>query len=181
MAEFDIKEPKERTRNLWFEFIEGMFKWVRHTKLDDWGKWKSVVYPNSESLEKIREWQAQGLKNKVSKDDDGWFTTFSRPASKLMKGKIVGFEAPKIFDGTQKLADGSYKMITEPIVGNGSTGIMKLELYNYTPPGSVNKAVAARWLSTRIDNLVPFDGLKDYDKEEARAVKGLTEQPQNLF
>src|SRR5476651_1198015 len=80
------------------EFFQGKAKWVRFDKVNDWGKWTMVLYPNDKSLARIRDLQGEGVKNVIKKDDDGYYTTFSRPNSKLMRGKIVNFEPVVVVD-----------------------------------------------------------------------------------
>lgn len=73
-----------------YVFLQGKVKWVRAHQPNEWQKWAMVLYPNAESLEKIRELQAEGLKNVIKKDEDGYHVSFSRPTSVLIRGKISG-------------------------------------------------------------------------------------------
>lgn len=157
-----------------FVYLQGKCKWFRPHQLNDWGKWSHVIYPNAESLEKIRELQAEGVKNVIKKDDDGYFVSVGRPADikkKTPSGmKIVGMKPPEVI-GT----DGS--PLVGIAVGNGSDITTKCEVYSHSTPGG-GKAKAMRWLSTRIDNLIPFTPDKDFDDVQIRAVKNLADQPE---
>lgn len=159
--------------NTEFVYITGKLKWVRVQTPDPWNNWKVTVYPDNPSLDKIRELQAEGVKNVLKKDEDGYFVVFRRPASKTMKGKVVGFAPPEVLqkDGTP---------LRDVLVGNGSDGVVKLEVYSHNTPGG-GKAKAARLLALRVDNLIPFTVDKDFDPDQQKAVKDLMEQPEQLF
>lgn len=156
-----------------FEFVKGKTKWFRHvTPSREYNKWSHVLYPDPDGIEKIREWQGKGLKNQLKKDEDGWYTTFSRPVSKTYNGNITPFGPPLVVDHTgQPMANIN--------IGNGSDVTTKLEIYEHKTPGG-GKAIAARWESSRIDNLVPFEQ-DDFTPEEALQNKNLMEQPAPLF
>lgn len=157
-----------------FKYFQGKAKWVRVNQPDQWDKWKITLYPDAESLEAIRELQAEGAKNVIKKDEDGYFTNFSRPTQKVIRGKVIGFTAPTVI-----LKNG------DPIppgtqVGNGSDVTIKVEVYSHGTPGG-GKAKAARLESIRVDNLVPFTADNSFNPQEKEQVAGLTDQPEQLF
>jgi hypothetical protein len=154
-----------------YVYLQGKTKWFRHTAPDKWGKWKHLLYPNKESLEKLRELQSEGLKNVIHKDDDGEYVYLSRATQKMINGKVVGFAPPEVLgpDGKTPLRD--------VMIGNGSDVTTKLEVYSHGTP-SGGKAKAARWASTRVDNLVPFEGKRDFSEDEEKQVRGLDQQPE---
>lgn len=135
-------------------FLKGKIKWCKHIRPDPtYNKWSVVMYVTGEDLEKVREWQAAGIKNAVKKDEDGWFITLSRKTSINVRGKEVGLEPPKV-------TNPDLTPITT-MVGNGSDGIAKCVLWSFNPqPGISGKAL--RWESLRVDNLVPFNPDNDY-------------------
>lgn len=152
-------------------YLQGKCKWVKAIQPDEWNNWKVTLYPNEESLEKIRDLQAQGMRNVIKKDDDGYNVTFRRPTSKVFKGKVQGFAPPEVVDSTGNPLRGV-------LVGNGSDVTVKLEVYEHFVPGAAKaKAKAARWLALKVDHLVPFIPEKDFDDNQIRAVKHLDEQP----
>lgn len=157
-----------------YVYVQGKVKWFRYKAPDDWGFWKHQMWMNPASLDKIRELQGEGLKNIIKKDEDGEFTTFRRPVSKVMRGKVVGFAPPLVYE-----ADGKTP-ITDYQIGNGSDVTTKLEVYSHPTPGG-GSAKACRWLSSRIDHLVPFDNKTDPTESEEKAQRGLDEQPEQLF
>lgn len=155
-------------------YLKGKAKWAHRLFQPDleFNKWSTVLYPDKESLEKIRDLQAEGVKNVLKKDDDGYYTTFSRPTQKLMKGKVVAFTPPVVTD-----KDG--QPFTDPI-GNGSDITIKLEVYQHGTPGG-GKAKAARLMAVRVDNHVPFEQERDFTDEQMGLVSGLNEQPAPQF
>lgn len=158
-----------------YVFIQGKLSWLKAQTPDEWGKWKVTVHPNNEGLEKIRALQGEGIKNVLKKDDDGYKCTFSRPTQKMVKGKVIGMAPPEILQ-----ADGKTPL-TGVLVGNGSDGVVKLEVYQHNTPGG-GKAKAARLLSVKIDNLIPFELKRDFTAGQQEAVEGLAEQkPEQLF
>jgi len=156
-----------KTENI---FIQGKLSWVKVQVPDEWGKWKVTVHPNAASLDKIRDLQAEGLKNVLKKDEDGYFVSFSRPTQKMMKGKVIGLTPPELL-----MADGKTPL-QGVLVGNGSDGTVKLEVYQHGTPGG-GKAKAARLVSIRVDNLIPFEINRDFDRDQKEKVAGLEEVP----
>jgi hypothetical protein len=150
-------------------FIQGKIAWFRPKVPNKWNKWSVQIHPNDVGLEKIRDLQAQGLKNQLKKDDDGYFLNVSRPVTKeTAAGRILSFKPVEVFD-----ADG--KPFDSP-VGNGTDATLKVEVYTHDTPGG-GKAKAMRWESARIDNLVPFQNDRDLNEFEKEAASGLGDQP----
>lgn len=163
MVEF---KPKQKTE---FKYLQGKVAWFRSDVPNNWNKYSCQLHPDAKSLEIIRELQARGLKNTLKKDEDGYFINVSRPVTKeFSSGKIITFTPVEVFDKEGVPFHGS--------VGNGSDATLKIEVYEHSTPGG-GKAVAARWVSARIDNLVPFNPGTDMTAGEAEAHKGLGEQP----
>lgn len=166
-------------------YLKGKFKWCRPNKPDPWGNWKTDFYPTSEDMEKFRELKkthpttgALGIRNVIKKDDDGEFITVRRPLEKEYGGVMKGFVPPMMLDGTKKMDDGNYMPLPiGTLIGNGSDGVLKIEVYSYRDPTSKGKARAIRWAGGRIDNLVPFEGKKDYSPDEEKQAEGFDKQP----
>jgi hypothetical protein len=167
-----------------YVFLTGKLKWVRVNSLNQWNKWSAVIYPNQEGVEKLRELQAEGMKNIIKKDDDGWFCTFTRPNTMRRRdGTVIGLAPPLLLDGTKQLPDGAGFLPMNPDtgIGNGSDGVMKLEVYSHGTPGG-GKAKAARLFSIRIDNLIPFEPKRDFTVNEEGQARNFDEQPkEQLF
>jgi hypothetical protein len=154
-------------------YIQGKVSWFRPKVANKWNKWSVQIHPNADGLELIRDLQAQGLKNQLKKDEDGYYLNVSRPVTKeTSTGKILTFTPVEVFD-----ADGSP---FEGNVGNGSDVTIKVEVYEHGTPGG-GKAKAMRWVSARIDNLIPFNPDSDLNDYEKEASSGLKEQPKQLF
>lgn len=140
--------------------IEGELAWVRcdTPETDPWDntKWRATVYPTPADLPKVMDLQSKGVRNTLKKDDKGYYVSYSRPAFiKTKKGKI-DLDKPKVYQ-----ADGKTELGAP--VGNGSKGIIKLEVRSFkTPQGGTGHA--ARLHSVLIKELVEYKG-KDEDSE----------------
>lgn len=157
-------------------FFQGKAKWARlvtpDTKFGD-AKWSVVLYLNAESLSKFNLMKKEkGLKNRVNRDDDGDFVTFSRKTQKLIRGQLTPFAPPQIVDKEDK-------PFYDPI-GNGSDITVKCDLYSYNAPDKT-KGYALRLAGVRIDHHIPFVANKDFNPDEQKQVAGLSEQPEQLF
>lgn len=154
-------------------YLQGKVSWFRAKSPNQWNKWSTQLHPDTKSLELIREKQAEGVKNQLKKDDDGYYLNISRPVTKeTQSGKILSFEPVKVFD-----KDGNPLDVN---IGNGSDATLKVEVYEHATPGG-GKAKAMRWVSARIDNLIPFEADRDLNEGEAKAENGLRNQPEQLF
>jgi len=149
------------------EDFHGKIKFIHAVNMNKYDKWSVTFYPDSKSLDRIRELQAEGIKNVMKKDDDGYYIQFSREPTKLIRGKVVAFAAPKVVDRDGQPFDGNK-------IGWGSDATIRLEVYQHGTPNG-GKAKAARWDSIRVDNLIPFNAEKQWTKEEQAAVKSLKE------
>lgn len=156
-------------------YVKGKVRNFRHHQPNEWNKWSHCLYPDPESLEILRDLQARGAKNQMKKDEDGYFMWINRPTSIEVKGKVVGMQPPLVL-----MADG-ITPLQGVLVGNGSDVTTKLEVYEHRVPGTPKKAVAFRWKSTRVDNLIPFEPKRDFTEEEAGAARGLEDQPKPVF
>lgn len=157
-------------------YLQGKGNWIRLVKPNQWDKWSVQLHPTAEGIEKIRDLQAEGLKNVIKKDDDGYFINLNRPTYKdyAKTGKRQLFTAPEVVDKNGVPMDGS-------TVGNGSDLTVKMEVYRFTVPGTSSKSVAMRMEAVKVDNLVPFEPDRDFTDEEKEKIAGLSEQPEQLF
>jgi len=171
--------------NTEYIFLQGKGSWIRPHQVNPWGKWSMVLYPDAKSLEKLRELQAEGVKNSISKDDDGWYVRLSRPTELKVNGKLIGLRPPEVFDATKPLPDGGYMPLKDTPIGNGSDVTVKMEVYQHRvpsgPDGKPKYAKAMRWNSLLVENLVPFQSRKEFTEDELKAVRGFEEQPKQLF
>lgn len=157
-----------------FIYFKGKALWVRAVVPDKYGFWSLVLYPDTESLDKIRELQAEGVKNVLKKDEEGYYIRIKRPVSKETRdGRVLSFTPPVVVDSEGKPTDGTK-------IGNGSDLSIKMEVYVHPTPNG-GKAKAMRMDSIRVDNLIPFNPDSDFTDEEKEAVTGLTEQPKPVW
>lgn len=156
-------------------FIKGKLKWVKHIRPDtafEPHKWNLTVYPDAPSLEIIKGLKKEGMQNHLKMDDDGQYMAFSRPTERTFKGRKEGMVPPKVID--------SKGAPIEISIGNGSDGVVELEVYRHkTQQAGVTKK-AARWVGLRVDNLIEFKPETDYP-DGGESVKALLEQPEQLF
>lgn len=154
--------------------VQGKVKYIHAVTFNKYDKWAVVIEPTLPSLEKIRDLQAQGLKNVMKKDENNvYYIQFSREPTKLMRGKVVAFAAPTVLDSSGEIMDGSK-------VGRGSDVTVRLEVYQHGTPNG-GKSKAARWDSLRVDNLIPWEIDKDMGPTEAAAAKDLLNSPQPVW
>lgn len=165
-----------------YEFLQGKVKWFRSQTPDPWGWYKHDLYLDGPSLEKWQRLKELGIKNELKRDDDGDYVTLRRPTEKkLRSGKTIGYNPPEVLDGSKPLPSGGFEPLRNVLVGNGSDITTKIEVYSYNvpvPPGQPKKTgKAIRWLSSRIDNLIPFEINRDFDENQEKLIKGLDDQP----
>jgi len=168
-----------------YVYLKGKASWVQAHKVNEWGKWSMQLHPDTESLNIIRDLQTEGVKNVIKKDDDGYFVRLARPNEIKIKGKLVGMVPPEVFDGTKPLKDDEGNVVgfypLKEYVGNGSDVIVKMEVYSHGVPGQPGKKQKAmRWLSLRVDDLVPYTK-KSFDETSADMVDGFEKQSKQLF
>lgn len=160
-----------------FVYVTGKAKFFRHMVPEEFmGKssWKHTIYLDQKSLDIVRELQVEGIKNRLKKDEDGYYMTFSRPTKMTWKDKKTGEEKSTPFEPPVVRLKSENKLFTGD-VGNGSDIETKLEVYSHGTPGG-GKAKAARWLATRVDSLVPAAFRNDGGGGDERALKGLEDK-----
>lgn len=125
-------------------FIRGKSKWSRTIVPDPtYDKWSITLYPVSTDMPKIDDLLRKGIRNKLKKDDDGHYMTFSRPLKlKLRTGQEKPLDPPVVID-----KDGN--PFSEPI-GDGSDVEVKLETYGGPGPGGKGTYYAARLLGVKV-------------------------------
>lgn len=156
--------------------LQGKTKWFRYDKPNEWDKWAHVLYPDPDSLKKIQELMVsdnefQAIKNTLKKDDDGYYLTISRPIRIRRKGREEAMNPPYVFE-----RDGTTPFVG--LVGNQSDITTKIEVYDYAVPGMKARGRAIRWFSSKIDNLVPYEGTRDNTKDQVSASRLLNSLPQ---
>lgn len=157
-------------------FLKGKFGWVRHIRPDmafEPHKWTVTLWPDGESLEKIKQLKKEGLQNHLKLDDDGQqYIQFSRKTEANVRGKKVPLAPPVVIDAN--------KVPIDRPIGNGSDGIIELETYKHktSVPGQFKKA--ARWSRMRVDNMIEFNPEQDFP-DKGESIKAIGEEPEQLF
>lgn len=159
-----------------FVYLQGKSKWFKHQQPNKFGSWSHDLYLDPPSIDKFKALQeargnTEGIKNTLKHDEDGYYVSLSRPTSKTIRGKVVGFAPPEVLD-----RDGL--PLRDMLVGNGSDITTKLDYYTYKKPIGSSRGSAIRWASSRVDNLVPFTSQRqEFDPDQLHQVEGLDRQP----
>lgn len=137
-----------------FVTLDGEFMWIRAHEPEEFnGKsaWKATIRPNQDSVMKVMDLQAQGVKNQLKKDEHGYYINFQRPTEKKKKtGEVYKtYKAPVV-------TDRSGNPITD-MIANGAKGTMKLEIDSFK--GQMGKVTVAM-----LDSLI-LDEWKKYGDE----------------
>lgn len=156
-----------------YVYLQGKAKWARLAQPDPWGNWKITLYLTPDSYNKMNELKMEGVKNTIRKDEDGYHVVLRRPQQKMMKGKVIGLAPPEVINPDQT-------PLRDMLIGNGSDVTVKLEVYEHGTP-SGGKAKAARLMGVRVDNLVPFVVTRDFEEDQEKSIRGLNEQPPQLW
>lgn len=155
--------------------IQGKCKFLRTNCVpNEYDAWDYLHYPNEEGVGILRKMQdgwledVEGIANELKQDEDGYFMRFRRPSLKKTRAnKIITFVPPIITE-----ADGKTPYLG--LIGNGSDVTTTVELYFYKNPRKPGKfGSAIRWQSTRIDNLVVYEGDRDMNDQDKKLIKSL--------
>lgn len=123
-------------------YLTGITKWAKVHKPDEkYQNFSLNLYLDKNSWATYSE---SGIGVTPKEDDDGKFVTLRRPVSKVIKGDLVKFGPPAVFDKDQK-------PITDP-VGNGSRVTVKVAVFDTI------KGKGHRMEAVRVDELVEFKG-----------------------
>ena len=142
-------QPFDRSNTSELVNFTGKVRFVQAVDLNKFGKWSIQFYPDTDSLEHLRDLQAQGIKNVMKKDEEGYNIQISRPPSiEFQKGVATPVTAPKVRDKDKNPIDGRS-------VGDGSDAIVTVELYSYKVPNSERRGKAIRFYGLTINELVP--------------------------
>lgn len=139
--------------------LQGKAKWAKLVRPNKYGKWSLDLYMDQDNIDKFK---SMGVKNHLKKDEEGYYVSFGRPTSRVVRGQIIAMPPPILLD-----KDNVPTVMDN--VGNGSDVTVKIEHYSYTNPLNKTKEHACRIHAVRIDNLVPFsidDDLKDTDPDK---------------
>ena len=127
--------------------LPGTAKWAYTSRLDKYGSYSIVIYPDAESLEKVRDLTEKkpAILNRLRKDDDGYFIKFKCDPEKVIGGTT------KVFSVHNYKADG--KTPLTDLIGNGSDVTSQLDVYTFRK----GEGKAARLKAVRVNNLIIFE------------------------
>lgn len=125
-------------------FLRGTAKYSKLGALDQWGKNSIRIYPDTESMNKVHKLISEGVKNKITKDDDGYSVTFSRPAviKTKTKGEVI-LEPVIVTDENDVIQEDKY-------IEDGTEITLKLECYGGPSPSGFGSYKAARLAQVKI-------------------------------
>jgi hypothetical protein len=118
--------------------------------------WNITFAPDKDALEIIRDLQGEGIKNVIKKDRETNENRvrFSRPSWIKRRGVHEPMSPPKVVGADPKK------------IGNGSEGILTLDVYEHNTPGGKAKVKAARLYGVEITKLVEFNKTTEAPTEE---------------
>lgn len=126
-------------------YLTGIAKWAKVYKPDDkYQNFSLDLYLDKPSWAVFEE---SGLGLTPKEDDDGKFIKLRRPVSKVIKGELVKFGPPAVFDKDKK-------EITD-LIGNGSRVTVKVAVFDTV------KGKGHRMEAVRVDELVKYAGNSD--------------------
>lgn len=149
--------------------LSGKCKWARIDKPNRYNKFSIVLYPDAESLEKIKMMMEKGIKNVLKKDEDGYNMEFKCDVSKNGRN----FPPPPALIGDGELVQG--------LIGNGSDVTVKVDMYDYGIPHQKGRGYAVRLKSVYVHELVPYTRSNDFDDFLNASVKGLENAKEPVF
>jgi hypothetical protein len=136
------------------KFIKGELVWIktqrdRPEEYEGKKTWSITQYPDKDGLELVRELQAIGIKNKLKRDDKGWFVKWSRPTEQVKNEKVVKvFDPPIIVDSDGNVIDGP--------INNGAIGTVKIDFTEGKT--SKGKYYTARLVGAKLDTYSLWEG-----------------------
>lgn len=157
-----------------YVYLKGKAFWVEHIKPSEHKDWRFILYPDKDSLDIIRGLMDRGLMNTLKKDEDGYHMRFRRKTERPFKRNGTFSLTPPVVmmeDGTP---------IMNSLIGNGSDVTVKLEVYKF-PRVGYGQAVATRWESMTVHNLIPYEGARDMTPAQTYQYRGMAEQPKPDF
>ena len=147
---YDISPKSEKV-----DFF-GKITWAHVVDANRFGNWSLNLYPDPDSLERLRELQ---LKNVFKKDTNGWYLQISRPTIiEFTKGVETEVTPPKVH-----MADGSE--VTQRI-GDGSDCVVTCELRKWKIPNSERYGNSIRLYELAVKDLVPVAAAQPKEEEE---------------
>ena len=151
-----------------YVYLSGKCKWAKGLLApSQFKKYSFKLNLDNPSLSIVLDLKKKGIKNEVSKDEDGYWINLSRPSEINIRGAMRGIEPPVIIT-SENIPWNKDKMI-----GDGSDVTCKVAVRNWKSPFGV-PGVSIRLESVRIDNLVEFT-TDNWPEAQAKQIKGLDE------
>lgn len=134
-------------------YFSGMINWAKvHTPDTKYDVYTLDLYLDKESWVLFKD---SGLQLKVRESDDGQYIKLRRPVSKKTRNGLEDMGPPEVL---LRQEDGTYRP-TKALVGNGSTGVCKVRVYD------TDKGKGHELQTVAVENLVIYEesiGGEDY-------------------
>src|SRR5882672_6797440 len=134
--------------------IRGQAKYAKLGVPDQWGKNSIRIYPIQEDMPKIHKLISEGIKNKLTKDEDGYSITFSRPEKLKTKTRGEILLEPVI------ITDDEDHIQEDKFIADGDDITIRLHTYGGKSPSGYGLYKAAR-----------LDQIKVHGKKANRPIK----------
>jgi hypothetical protein len=137
-----------------FLTLEGELNWTRVVNPEEYeGKksWSTTITLDPEGVNTVMELKAEGVKNSLKKNAETgkWYVKFSRPVEIKKGDKVTRVLSPPI------VTDKDGNILDGLTIGNGSKGIITLDVYEHPVKGGA-KAKAARLEKIMITELIKY-------------------------
>lgn len=130
-----------------------------------YNKYNIKLNLDNPSLAIVLDLKKRGIKNVISKDDDGYWITLSSPSRiDTRKGPTI-IEPPAVVN-----PDGS-PWDRKTGIGDGSDVTCKVWVRKYKNPNNKQDEVAIRLFGVMVDNLVPFDPKRDFHDDARKRIQ----------
>jgi hypothetical protein len=155
-----------------YVYLSGKVKWAKGLLApSQWKKYGCKLNLDNPSLSIVLDLKKKGIKNELTKDEDGYWINLSRPSEINIKGSMQGMLPPVVVTND----DPPIPWNQDKMIGDGSDITCKVAVRNWKSPFGV-PGVSIRLESVRVDNLVEFT-TDHWPEKEAKQIKGLAEAP----
>lgn len=159
-----------------YEYISGKARWAKFFVPSKFNKYAVDINLDNASLGKVLELKKRGIKNKIKKDEDGYWITLSSPS------RIDTRTGPKVMQPPTVVNKDGSPWDPKIGIGNGSDVICKVWIRSYKNPSTQTPETAIRLYGVKIENHVPFNPKSDFEDDKNRLQsQGLVEQEPQIW
>lgn len=134
------------------EVFFGKGRWCKLFTPSQYDKFSLEFYPDDDSLSRLLELKKRGIRNVISKTEDGYKVTLSRASQIKVEGKLRANTPPLVVDNEGKPWNPAVA------IGNDSDLAVRVIVREYKlPMGQKGMGIALRLDGVKVLNLVEFD------------------------